>query len=535
MKNYRAMIVDDEAEVREGIVSELAWAKLGFEVVAEAENGLEAIEKAEANEVDLLLTDIKMPFMDGLSMISEFRALHPSAKVVIFTGFDDADYARQAIKLGVTEYVLKPVNAEELTGVLARMREQLDREYDEKLDIETLRAEYARALPAMKERFLGDLLWRSMGREEIERAVSAYGLTIDEAPNKLALVFDISLRGAREQALEGELVPISVSRIIGETLGGRCRLALCSGLSQIVAVTAWDQADPVSRAVLLCSDICARCKRILDVRVTCGVSKRFLDLTDTPAAFAEARAALEHGGEPGFGRAIYIGDAETGGGIAGMLDEHHEKLLLAAVRLGAPAQVEIVVDGLVHNLARFGDDAWQKQAYLVSVCNALNRIVLQHGLSSEPELTERIASRLGLAMDAAQAKAWLTDICTAMCGYVSRRREGMPRLLAEKAMRYIEERYGDSSLSAEDVCAHLHVSRSYFFEVFKKETGRSFVQYLTDVRMERAISLLHDPEMKTITVAYAVGYEEPNYFSHVFKRRFGVTPARYRRQATEKL
>ncbi|HOF99949.1 MAG TPA: response regulator, partial [Clostridia bacterium] len=149
MRNYRAMIVDDEAEVREGIVARLDWEKLGFEVVAEAENGLEAIEKAESDEVDLLLTDIKMPFMDGLTMIAEFRTLHPSAKVVILSGFDDADYARQAIKLGVTEYALKPVNAEELSGVLARMRAQLDREYNEKLDIAKLREEYERALPAM--------------------------------------------------------------------------------------------------------------------------------------------------------------------------------------------------------------------------------------------------------------------------------------------------------------------------------------------------------------------------------------------------
>ncbi len=532
MRNYRAMIVDDEAEVREGIVARLDWEKLGFEVVAEAENGLEAIEKAESDEVDLLLTDIKMPFMDGLTMIAEFRTLHPSAKVVILSGFDDADYARQAIKLGVTEYALKPVNAEELSGVLARMRAQLDREYNEKLDIAKLREEYERALPAMKERFLGELLWRRMGEEEIAEGIAAYGLDVGELPGKLVLVFDIRLRGAPARELEGGLVPISISQLIEQSLRGRCNLALCSGLSEIVAVTAWEEADPVSRAVLLCNDISARCKRILDVRVTCGVSKRYSSLCDTPAAYAEARAALEYREEPGLGRAIYIGDAETGGGQGGMLDERTERLLLSAVRAGSPAQVEGVVDGLVRALDRLGDDAWQKQAYVVSVYNSLNRIVMQHGLSGETELTERIAFRGGPPAGERELRAWLTDACLALCGCVARRRESMPRLLAEKAVRFIGERYGESSLSAETVCAHLHVSRSYFFEVFKKETGRSFVQYLTDVRMDRAVELLHDPEMKTITVAYAVGYEEPNYFSHVFKRRFGVTPARYRRQAT---
>lgn len=528
MKQYKAMIVDDEAEVREGIVTRLDWEGLGFEVVAEAENGLEAIEKAEANEVDLLLTDIKMPFMDGLSMIAEFRTLHPSAKVVIFSGFDDADYARQAIKLGVTEYALKPVNAEELGAILARMKEQLDREYGEKLNIAALREKYERALPAMKERFLGDLLWRRMPEEELLEGVNSYGIEVGTEETKLVLAFDIAPRGAREQPLEGALVPISVAQLIEETLEGRCRTALCTGISQLVAVTAWEGADPASRAVLLCNDISARCKRILDARVTCGISKPYLSLSDTPEAYAEARAALEYRGEIGGGGAVYIGDAETG--ASSILDERNERLLLGAVRTGSASEVEEVVSLLTQAFEKLGEDAWQKQAYLVSVANSLNRIVMQHGLSGEAELTERLAFDICGGAEREKVRAWLADACDALRGFVLRRRESMPRLLAQKAALYIEENYADPTLSAESVCAHLHVSRSYFFEVFKKETGRSFVQYLTDVRMEHAVGLLRDPDMKTLTVAYAVGYEEPNYFSHVFKRRFGVTPARYRRQ-----
>jgi two-component system response regulator YesN len=532
MKNYKAMIVDDEAEVREGIVTRLDWEGLGFDVIAEAENGLEAIEKAEANEVDLLLTDIKMPFMDGLSMIAEFRALHPSAKVVILSGFDDADYARQAIKLGVTEYALKPVNAEELSAMLSRMKAQLDREYSEKLDIAALKEKYEHALPVMKERFLNDLLWRRIPIEEISEGVAAYGIEVGSAAEKLVLVFDIAPRGARQEPLEDALVPISVAQLIEETFVGRCKSALCSGISQLVAVTAWDVTDPVSLAVLLCNDISSRCKRILDVRVTCGVSKPYLSFSDTPEAYAQARAALEYRGEPGLGRAIYIGDAETGGGHGNILDERNERLLLSVVHTGASSQVDEAVNGLMQMLESPGENTWQKQAYLISVCNALNRIVVRYGLSGETELTDRITSRIGTDIESTALRAWLTDICISLRSFVIRRRESMPRLLAEKAARYIEENYGDASLSAESVCEHLHVSRSYFFEVFKKETGRSFVQYLTDVRMEHAVTLLRDPEMKTITVAYAVGYEEPNYFSHVFKRRFGVTPARYRRQDT---
>ncbi len=326
------------------------------------------------------------------------------------------------------------------------------------------------------------------------------------------------------------MVPISVAQLIEETLEGRCRTALCTGISQLVAVTAWEGSDPASRAVLLCNDIAARCKRILDVRVTCGVSKPYLSLSDTPEAYAQARTALEYRGEIGGGDAVYIGDAETG--VGSILDERNERLLLSAVRTGSAAEVEEVVNLLTQAYEKLADDAWQKKAYLVSVSNSLNRIVMQHGLSGEAELTERIAFPISGDAQCEKVRAWLEDACNALRGFVLRRRESMPRLLAQKAARYMEENYADPTLSAESVCAYLHVSRSYFFEVFKKETGRSFVQYLTDVRMERATELLRDPDMKTLSVAYAVGYEEPNYFSHVFKRRFGVTPARYRRQDT---
>ncbi|MEG2214176.1 MAG: response regulator [Oscillospiraceae bacterium] len=524
------MIVDDEAEVREGMVQQIDWASLGFEVTAEAENGLDALEKAEACEIDLLITDIKMPFVDGLSMISEFRILHPTAKVIIFTGFDDVDYARQAIKLGVTEYVLKPVNAVELTRILADMRERLDRENDEKRDIALLRSQYERSLPAMRERFLSSLLWRRLPEEELLAGISAYGLDIDLTPNKLVMVFDISLPALRETNIERELIPISIGRFVDETLGGRCRFATYSGFSQIVAITGWEGEDPVSRAVLLGNDVCLRCKRILDIRVSCGVSNCYENLRDTPDFYAEAGMALEYKGEPGQGRAIYIGDAETAGERPSSIDSREEQRLLAAVRLGGSGQAEAVSEDILRQADKYAGNAWQRQAYLMSVCNALNGMVLRYGLSGERELTDRMSEFSTLLCDDAALGSWIDDVCAMMHGFLSSRRESVPKALAEKALRFIVDNYSDASLTAESVCSHLHVSRSYFFSVFKRETGRSFVQYLTDIRMDRALELLHNPDTKTLTVAHEVGYEEPNYFSHVFKQRFGMTPAQYRRR-----
>ena len=117
MDLYRIILVDDEEEVRKSIIRKIDWQAVGFTVVGDAENGEDALEKIEALEPDVVLTDIRMPYMDGLTLAEKIRQRYPSMKIVIFSGYDDFDYAKRAIKLNVTEYILKPVNVEELTAI----------------------------------------------------------------------------------------------------------------------------------------------------------------------------------------------------------------------------------------------------------------------------------------------------------------------------------------------------------------------------------------------------------------------------------
>ena len=117
MSLYKILLADDEEEVRKGIIRQIEWERLGFQVAGDAENGEDALEKIEQLKPDVLMTDIRMPYMDGLTLAGRIRQKYPSTKVLIFSGYDDFEYAQQAIKLGVTEYILKPVNVEELTEI----------------------------------------------------------------------------------------------------------------------------------------------------------------------------------------------------------------------------------------------------------------------------------------------------------------------------------------------------------------------------------------------------------------------------------
>ena len=122
MEPYRVLLADDEEEIRAGISRKIDWASLGFALVGEAENGAEALELAEQLRPDVVLTDIKMPFLDGLELCRRLQQSQPGTKLVVFSGFDDFEYARQAVGMNVFEYILKPINAPELSSVLVKLR-----------------------------------------------------------------------------------------------------------------------------------------------------------------------------------------------------------------------------------------------------------------------------------------------------------------------------------------------------------------------------------------------------------------------------
>ena len=191
MSYYRILLADDEEEVRKGIIRKIEWERLGFEVVGDAENGEDALEKIEQLRPDVVMTDIRMPYMDGLALTARIRQKYPSMKVLIFSGYDDFEYAQQAIKLNVTEYILKPVNGEELTEILSRVRENLDEEIARRRDESLLRERYNNSLPVIRELFLNELVRGTAREEEVRPKLEEYGVDILDAQGLAAAVVSV--------------------------------------------------------------------------------------------------------------------------------------------------------------------------------------------------------------------------------------------------------------------------------------------------------------------------------------------------------
>ena len=173
---YKLLIVDDEALVREAIQDQMDWEKLGFECIGTCEDGVEALEFIKSNPPDVVLTDIGMPFMNGIELTQELYIHYPTIKVIIFTGYDDFDFAQQALKLQAVDYILKPMTAIELEEVISKLRLELDQQNNQIQDYERLKRQLRENLPLLKERFLERLATSPMTEKQMREGFTYFDI-----------------------------------------------------------------------------------------------------------------------------------------------------------------------------------------------------------------------------------------------------------------------------------------------------------------------------------------------------------------------
>ena len=530
---YRIMLVDDEEEVRKAMIRQMDWEQLGFMVVGDAENGEDALEKLELLEPDVIMTDIRMPYMDGLTFIARVREQYPFIKILIFSGYDDFEYAKQAIKLNVAEYILKPVNSEELAEILKRIRVSLDGEIEQRRNISALRESYQGSLPILRELFLNDLVCHTADVSEVTPKLREYGIDILDARKWLTAVIHMEHMDQTEDRVlskHQELIPISVRGLVEDHLKLYCRFAVFNSAEGITVIAAVDANNTETGLINLLNDICKESRRLLEVAITIGVGSSCSTLEEIGRSYQTAVDALGYQAIVGSGRTIYINDVEPVSRGKLQLDAREEGELTAAIKFGSKE----LIGEVLRNLAARMDDAKvhinQYQVYMLSIVNCLVRLMQQYDLNIGEmfDSEERYADMMrGICRREVFAEELLPVACR-MNEALNRERDNTTRKVILEAKAYIQDNYSDSELSVDALCRYLHMSPAYFSTLFKKETGQTYINYLTEVRLQKAEELLKETDDKTYEIAQKVGYQEQNYFSYVFKKRYGISPTKYR-------
>ena len=517
MDLYRIILVDDEEEVRKSIIRKIDWQAVGFTVVGDAENGEDALEKIEALEPDVVLTDIRMPYMDGLTLAEKIRQRYPSMKIVIFSGYDDFDYAKRAIKLNVTEYILKPVNVEELTAILRRIQESLDEEIEQKRDVSLLRENYRRSLPILREQFLKDLVSHQMDGKTVNDRLEQYDIPLAGAKKWISIAVKAEISEVSGELIlplheERELIPISVMQILEENLKPYCRFSLFSfsgaADAEIAGIVAIDENNSQTSMIDILSDICKEIRKILMIPVTIGIGHSRTELGLICESFRSALDALGYRAIVGSGSTIYINDVEPVNTGKLQFTAEDESALIQAVKFGPEEKIRSVVSGIIQLIQQYDLE--------------LGALFGDTGMGTDPFMMIR------QVMNREKFSKWLLEAALRINGAMDQERDNTTRQSMERAKRYIMENYQDPDLSVEQVCRTLHMSPAYFSTMFKKATGQTYIGYLTDVRLNKAVELLNKTDDKTYVIAAKVGYQEQNYFSYVFKKKFGVSPTKFR-------
>lgn len=301
---YTLLLVDDEEEVIEAIVKKVKWEELGFQVAGHANNGFKAMDMLEEMQPDVVMTDIRMPYMDGLELCAHIKAKYPATKILLFTGFDDFEYAKEAVHLEIEEYILKPLNAVEITEVFERLKEKLDYEISEKRNTDLLKKYYADSLPMLQANLYTTLIEGRIPEEEMPHYFKDYQIAFT-GPWYCCLIIHTSASQIPE-GMDIRLLSVSVDRQAGENLGEKWNAKRFRYLGDTIMIMQLKSEEDISELTDACDRFCKYIHHIMGAKVTIGIGQVCGHIAKIAASYQSAREAVSYRVLYGSNRAINL-------------------------------------------------------------------------------------------------------------------------------------------------------------------------------------------------------------------------------------
>lgn len=535
MELYNVLLVDDEADVLQAMKKKIDWEALGFCLAGTAENGQEALEMAEQLHIDVVMTDIKMPYMDGLTLCKNLKQSYRNMKVIIYSGFDDFEFAREAVHLEAEEYLLKPISAGDMEAAFSKVRKKLDQEYDEYRNLNRLSEYYRKSLPAMREQLVMGILEGRIAGERARAMMETYEICLD-SPFYVVAALYMDVNPREEQPQPAQLFTLSLKDMVQDYLKNRTRFFSTAFLDQVIVIFMLDEREEIDQVLYHLDQICKMGFRVLKSSVTAAVGQICANTDALHTSYEEAVNAMEYRSILGSGQVLYINDIEPCSEENILVTEHEFQNLVHAVKLGNRDETNVAIAQIMDSIRKEPISPGQYQLLFMELLSELMKIGRAYKLHPNQIFGEHAGSwqELYRMVTVDELEGWLQEVCTNLRHVLRHERRDSAARLTEQAKAYIEEHYKESDLSADSLCRCLNVSAAYFSTIFKREVGMSFVAYLTKIRLEHALELLRTTEDKTYIIASRVGYMEPNYFSYVFKKQYGISPSKYRAEMSVK-
>ncbi len=500
---YSILLVDDESAVREGIRSRTPWERYNFSVVGEAGNGIEALELVEDLHPDVVITDIRMPYLDGMDLIKEIRLAHPATTLVILSGYDEFTYAQQAMHYDVSEYVLKPVSVDDLCRLLERLGNRLDQEIKRTQDQKRLKEVYQQALPPSSGRsFLLSLLTTTQATSDQNLITKAreYGLNLDKDEFMVALI-------ESDHFQNDPLQTLAMFEVVDEVCKKEDGSLVFQFENQIAIIFSANSHSQAHYDSVFKKQTYRKAEQIraylekYNFPVVLGIGNQVHRPSAISQSYRQALRALNYSSCYPEQSLFFISDLESESPEEqpGVLQELQANVVLS-VKTGNEQQVSEAVSSLFgETLASLS--LTQIQELVLSLAVSLQDLAHSYGHTlftlSENE-GRNLFAELASLTTLGKARRWFTHVCLEIREKIAGKRESSHIQFIGKAKSLITKHFTESGFGLEEICELIGVSPSYFSSTFKKEVGLSFVQYLTAMRMDRAKELLVKTEGKNL-------------------------------------
>ena len=543
MNEIKVFLVEDEMVIRRGIKNSIDWEKEGYIFGGEASDGELAYPMIIKEKPDILITDIRMPFMDGLELCKLVKKELPNIKILILSGYDEFDYAKEAIRLGVTEYLLKPISSGKLLEALNGVSESIRREKEDKDLVRKYMEEMRENTEHEKQKFFEQMIAGNLSMADALETGKKYEMNLSAGMYNL-LLFRFTL--GEENRKSGELLGEAEYAIEKLTERLEYVFEFQRGVEGWAFLLMADNEEQMSERVKeLSKDLEEIMKNYSTIAYFGGIGQPVARLRELEESFREAERALAARFTMELNRIISVEDIRMAQNVDTLDDieitsfgeiEKTRTMLEKFLNNGAEDEIDEFVDVYINELPEENLKSVLMRQYIImdayivmmSFCEKIE------GIEGEMQAqSEELKNSMKTSQTLEEIKNYIRMLLKKIIGVrdtISGRRYSD---IIEIAKDQIRKTYMSDEISLNTIAAEVGMSPSYFSSIFSKEMGKTFVEYLTEIRMDRAKELLMCSSMKTSEIGYEVGYKDPHYFSYIFKKTQNCTPKEFRARGKE--
>lgn len=529
----KIFLVEDEVIIRDGIKNSIDWEREGYEFVGEAGDGELAYPLILKEKPDILLTDIKMPFMDGLELSAAVKKKLPDIKIIVLSGYNDFEFAQKGIEIGITNYLLKPISAGELLKAVGEVAVKIEKEREERELLSKYEEDLQGNIVFEKQKFLTQILTENIPMTDILDEGKQLGMDLSAGMYNFIL-FKLTNYGVPD--LQQQLVSayMEVGACMEKLPGVYCFQRDVKGWAFLLL--AEDEKSLEERIETCKAELEKTMEKFQKVEYFGGIGIGVSRLRELRDSFREADRAFAGRfvaeknqiltWEELHGRNKEEPDVK---GLGSM--QENRSLIGKFLRNGTAEETESFVKTYFEEILGENVQSMMMRQYVmmdlyISIVSFGEEIgVTEEEIEKECGDIRKVADHIHSVED--------------MLDYINRLISGTLKLrdetsgnrykdIIEAAKSYMQTRYMSEEISLGSVAASVGMSSSYFSSIFSQETGQTFVEYLTDIRMEKAKEMLMCSNKKTSEIGFDVGYKDSHYFSFIFKKTQGCSPKEYR-------